>query len=81
MKNHIKSRGGEIMIKTSIREKIINYLKSKRRWVSGGELEDLSSELKCKGSTISRRAREIYCSVPNVFRKYNKGFVCYRYNR
>lgn len=42
------------------KQKIVGYLRRHDRYVSGTELENMSSEWKTKASTISRRARELY---------------------
>lgn len=67
-------------MKKSITEKITNYLKkNRRRWISGGELEDLNKSFKCKASTISRKIRDLYKVSERIGRTYKNTFVYYRW--
>lgn len=71
----------------TLSEKILDYLKRHRRWISGGELERLNFSLIDdegnkyfpKPSTISRKARQLYNSNERIDKAYKNGFVYYKY--
>lgn len=47
------------MKKPSLKDKLLEYVRSKNDWVNGGELERYAMELGKKGSTASRELRTL----------------------
>lgn len=64
----------------SLKQQILNYLQDRQKWISGTELEDFARTIKYKSSNCSRRCRELY-NEGLIDRKYEKGFVSYRYTK
>jgi hypothetical protein len=64
----------------TIKQKIKDYLKSKRRWVSHQELEKQADRFGCCGSTIMRTCRRLYNEDPHIDRR-EQLVVYYKYVR
>ena len=68
-------------MKVSIKQKVKNYLFTKRRWVSHQELEKQSDNFLACSSTIMRESRKLYETDPNIDRKYVNYVVYYKFTR
>jgi hypothetical protein len=67
--------------KTSLTQRIKNYFKGRpTHWINGGEIEALSIQAGYKGSTASRRMRDL-ASKGILDRKLEMGSVWYKFNQ
>ncbi len=66
-------------MKNSLSNRIVNYLKTRPRWINGGEIEERAIMVGYKASNASRRCREL-ASEGIIDRKIDMGSVWYKYN-
>lgn len=62
----------------SLKEEILNFLKSKGYWVHGGDIENLAFSLGFMASNAGRRCRELFKSGL-IMKEIRNGSVWYRY--
>lgn len=62
----------------TIKQRVKEYLRTKRRWVSHQELEKQADNWNCCGCSIMRQARRLYSEDPHIDRDV-RTVVYYKY--
>ena len=67
-------------MKQNIKQKIDNYIKSRRMWVPKWEIEEFAKEIGCLAETASRKSRLLAEQDLSIQHKIIDGIVHYKYD-